>query len=52
MKFSVSYTFEYTTSGGAHRYKPTRKSQVNVGNIYLRGIDKPPPKLKITVEQA
>jgi len=46
----ITYSFVYTTKGGAHRYKPTRKAKINIGDIYLRGVSIPPKKLKFDVK--
>lgn len=46
----ITYKFSYTTKGGAHRYKPTRKAKINLGDIYLRGVKNPPKLLKLTGE--
>jgi hypothetical protein len=47
----LSYRFAYTTKGGAHRYSPLKKKTgVDLGEVYLRGVANPPRRLTITVE--
>jgi hypothetical protein len=47
---TLKYAYAYTTSGGAHRYNPVGKPAINIGNLYLRGVVKPPRALRVTVE--